>query len=159
MIRAAAALVLATAATVAGSGAMAANTPTAAEIVAAAGIEEWRTLDPAHTLYLQLPAGRVVIELADGFAPRHVANIQKLVTQRYFDGTAVVRVVGHDDVLRTLLGLQDEFQRHGATIYLRHPGRSDSVRVRFCYEFLFDPKNGDWLFPHDQIIAHMRQSA
>lgn len=92
MSRAAASLALAAATAVAWSGAMAANTPTTAEIVAASGKEEWRTLDPVRTLYLQLPAGRVVIELAEGFAPRHVANIQKLVTQHYFDGTAVVRV-------------------------------------------------------------------
>jgi peptidylprolyl isomerase len=72
--------------------ACAAATPTVAEIVAASGNEEWRALDPARTLYLQLPAGRVVIELADGFAPRHVTNIQQLVAARYFDGLAIVRV-------------------------------------------------------------------
>lgn len=84
-----------TAALVALAGAavvQAANTPTVAEIVAASGKEEWRTLDPARTLYLQLPAGRVIIELAEGFAPQHVANIQKLVAAHYFDGLAVVRV-------------------------------------------------------------------
>jgi hypothetical protein len=72
------------------------------------------------------------------------------------DGTAVVRVIGHDDVLRTLLGLQDEFQRHGATLYLRNPTARNEERVRFCYEFLFEPKTGAWVFPHDEIIARMR---
>ena len=70
----------------------AANTPTTAEIVAASGKDEWRPLDPARTLYLQLPAGRVIIELAPGFAPLHVDNILKLVAGHYFDGLAVIRV-------------------------------------------------------------------
>ncbi len=46
---------------------------------------------PANTLYLQLPAGRVVIELAPAFAPLHAANIRTLVREKYFDGLAVVR--------------------------------------------------------------------
>lgn len=70
----------------------AANTPTVAEIVAASAREEWRALDPARTLYLQLPAGRVVIELAPEFAPEHAANLHRLVDDRYFDGLAVIRV-------------------------------------------------------------------
>jgi peptidylprolyl isomerase len=69
----------------------AASSPTTAEIVAASGKEEWRALDPARTLYLQLPAGRVIIELATEFAPQHAANILKLVNERYFDGLAVLR--------------------------------------------------------------------
>jgi len=85
----AAALAAALCATVAGA---AANTPTTAEIVAASGREEWRALDPARTLYMQLPSGRVVIELAPEFAPQHAANILKLVGEHYFDGLAVIRV-------------------------------------------------------------------
>jgi cyclophilin family peptidyl-prolyl cis-trans isomerase len=69
-----------------------ASTPTVAEIVAASGKEEWRALDPARTLYLQLPAGRVTIELVPEFAPLHAANILKLVADHYFDGLAVIRV-------------------------------------------------------------------
>lgn len=68
------------------------NTPSVADIVAASSAEEWRTLDPARTLYLQLPSGRVVIELAPEFAPQHAANLLKLVGDRYFDGLAVIRV-------------------------------------------------------------------
>ena len=65
--------------------------PTAAQALAASKPEEWRTLDPANTLYLELPAGRVVIELAPQFAPKHVANLKLLVREGYFDGTAVLR--------------------------------------------------------------------
>jgi peptidylprolyl isomerase len=41
---------------------------------------------------MQLPTGRVVIELAQDFSPLHAANIRTLVRQHYFDGLAIVRV-------------------------------------------------------------------
>ena len=41
---------------------------------------------------MELPAGRVIIELAPRFAPQHVANIKQLVAEKFFDGLAVVRV-------------------------------------------------------------------
>ena len=50
----------------------------AKEIIDAAPASAWRTLDPANTLYMELPAGRVVIELAPAFAPEHVANIRTM---------------------------------------------------------------------------------
>jgi peptidylprolyl isomerase len=62
------------------------------EVLAAARPSDWRPLDPGNTLYLELPAGRVVMELAPDFAPRHVANIRALARGRYFDGLAIVRV-------------------------------------------------------------------
>ena len=52
----------------------------------------WRALDPDNTLYLTLPQGRVVIELAPQFAPRYVANIKKLVRQGYFNRLPIFRV-------------------------------------------------------------------
>ncbi|HJS91613.1 MAG TPA: peptidylprolyl isomerase [Steroidobacteraceae bacterium] len=52
----------------------------------------WAALDPENTLYLRLPEGRVVIELAPQFAPRYVANIKKLVRQGFFDGLPIFRV-------------------------------------------------------------------
>jgi peptidylprolyl isomerase len=62
------------------------------EVLATSKASDWRTLDANFTLYLELPAGRVVIELAAQFAPRHVDNIRTLVREHYFDGLAVVRV-------------------------------------------------------------------
>jgi peptidylprolyl isomerase len=61
------------------------------EILAASKTSDWRPLDPENTLYLELPDGRVVIELAPEFAPRHVANIRTLTRAHYFDGLAIVR--------------------------------------------------------------------
>jgi peptidylprolyl isomerase len=66
--------------------------PTTAEVIARSTATDWRALDPQRTLYLELPAGRVIIELAPEFAPRHVANILALVREGYFDGLAVMRV-------------------------------------------------------------------
>jgi cyclophilin family peptidyl-prolyl cis-trans isomerase len=65
--------------------------PSVADAVQASRSAEWRPLDPQNTLYLDLPAGRVVIELAPVFAPRHVANIRTLVREGYFDGLAILR--------------------------------------------------------------------
>jgi peptidylprolyl isomerase len=62
-----------------------------AEILAASKPSDWRPLDPDNTLYLQLPSGRVVIELAPGFAPLHAANIKTLVREKYFDGLDILR--------------------------------------------------------------------
>ena len=64
---------------------------TMSEVLAATTAADWRSLDPANTLYVQLPQGRVVIELAPDFAPRHVENLRALVRGRYFDGLAIVR--------------------------------------------------------------------
>ena len=64
---------------------------TMADVIAASKSTDWRSLDPQNTLYLELPAGRVVIELNPAFAPRHVANIKSLVHEHYFDGLAIVR--------------------------------------------------------------------
>jgi peptidylprolyl isomerase len=64
---------------------------TMSEVLAATTPADWRPLDPENTLYLQLPQGRVVIELAPVFAPEHADNLRKLVREKYFDGLAIVR--------------------------------------------------------------------
>jgi len=74
----------------------AADTPpkgkTMADVLAAAKPSDWRTPDPDSTLYLDLAAGRVVIELAPAFAPLHAKNIEALAHEHYFDGLAILRV-------------------------------------------------------------------
>jgi peptidylprolyl isomerase len=64
---------------------------TGAQILAASTAADWRALDPSNTLYLELPSGRVVIELAPQFAPHHVANVQALARGHYFDGLWIMR--------------------------------------------------------------------
>lgn len=61
------------------------------QVLAESPAEDWRTLDPANTLYMRLDSGVVVIELAPAFAPQHVENIRALVRAGAFDGGAVVR--------------------------------------------------------------------
>src|SRR5687768_6611165 len=63
----------------------------AKDIIDAAPATAWRTLDPANTLYMELPAGRVVIELAPGFAPEHVANIKAMAKGGFWDGLSIYR--------------------------------------------------------------------
>jgi len=66
--------------------------PGVGDIVKASKPSDWRALDPDNTLYMAMPWGRVVIELAPTFAPNHVKNIKALVRNHYFDGLAIVRV-------------------------------------------------------------------
>lgn len=66
--------------------------PTMAQVLEQATASDWRRPDPENTLYLELKAGRVVIELAPDFAPQHAANIRTLVREKYFDGLHIIRV-------------------------------------------------------------------
>jgi peptidylprolyl isomerase len=52
-------------------------------------------VDPAleNRLYLELPTGRVVIELRPDLAPTHVARIKELARQKFYDGVAFHRVI------------------------------------------------------------------
>ena len=61
------------------------------EILAGSKPTEWRPLDPENTVYMDLPGGRVVVELAPDFAPQHVANVKALAREHYYDGLAIVR--------------------------------------------------------------------
>jgi peptidylprolyl isomerase len=65
---------------------------TVADLLAQSPAADWRVPNPEDTLYLELPHGRVVIELASHVAPEHAANIKALARARYFDGLAIIRV-------------------------------------------------------------------
>jgi peptidylprolyl isomerase len=64
---------------------------TLAEVLAVSTPDEWRTLDPENTLYMEVDGGRVVIELAPAFAPLHADNIRALVRGGHFDGGSIIR--------------------------------------------------------------------
>src|SRR6187401_1347169 len=64
---------------------------TMSDVLAAAKPSDWRPLDPENTLYLELASGRVVMELAPEYAPKHVANVKALAREGYFDGLAFLR--------------------------------------------------------------------
>jgi peptidylprolyl isomerase len=65
---------------------------TGAQLLEAAQPSDWRRPDPGNTLYLELPAGRVIIELAPRIAPTHVANIEALARAKFYDGLPLGRV-------------------------------------------------------------------
>ncbi|MFC4527834.1 peptidylprolyl isomerase [Dyella halodurans] len=72
-----------------------AHTPSAKELLAKSKPQEWRVPDPQNLLVMQLPQGKVVIELAPDFTPLHVANIRTMAHEHYYDNLAIVRV--HDN--------------------------------------------------------------
>ncbi len=61
------------------------------ELLEASKPGDWRNLDPARTLYVDLASGRVVIELAPEFAPAHVANIRAMAKAGYWNGLSINR--------------------------------------------------------------------
>jgi peptidylprolyl isomerase len=99
---------------------------------------DWRTVDQDDLLYMQLPAGRVIIELAPEYAPLHAANIRALARAHYWDGAAIVRsqdnyVVqwGRDEGDTTSMGegrasLAPEFDRPRAGVQITRLQDPDS---------------------------------
>ena len=65
--------------------------PTVGDVVKASKPSDWRALDAENTLYMDIPAGRVVIEMAPAFAPNHVQHIKALVRQDYYNGIPIIR--------------------------------------------------------------------
>ena len=49
--------------------------------------------DLENTLYLEVPAGRVVIEMRPDLAPKHCAQIKELVRKGFYDGIPFHRVI------------------------------------------------------------------
>lgn len=84
MTRLLARLLIAVAA-LAGTSAHAAETAPAAEAAKASELE--------NKLYLDLPAGRVVIALRPDLAPKHVARIKELSRKGFYDGLKFHRVI------------------------------------------------------------------
>jgi peptidylprolyl isomerase len=135
------------------------------ELLDASAASDWRTLDPANTLYLQLASGRVVIELAPNFAPEHVANIRALAHEHYWDGLSINRsqdnfVVqwgdpAEDDQPRKSIGtakahLPAEFSRKSAGVpFVRlpdHDGWAPQVGFSGGFPAARDPESGEtWL--------------
>jgi peptidylprolyl isomerase len=86
--------ILAALALLAFAGPVAAQTPpprTMSEIIEQAPASDWRAVSQDDLLYMRLPQGLVIIELAPTFAPNHAANIRALARGHYWDGAAIVR--------------------------------------------------------------------
>ena len=75
------------------SSAAPASPVTPASVLAAAPDADWMSVHPQDLLVIDLAGGgRVVILLADAFAPVHVGNIRKLAAAHWYDGLAIERV-------------------------------------------------------------------
>ena len=101
------------------------------DIVRDAPRSAWVAVAPENLVVLSTPRGDVVIELAPGFAPAHVAAIRALVRSGAFDGGAVVRVqdnyvvqfAARENAAPAAAALPAEYDQPatGAFTPLRHP--------------------------------------
>jgi peptidylprolyl isomerase len=75
--------------------ALAADAPakyrSAQEILAASPDSDWHAPAADNLLYMDLDGGRVIIELAPGFAPEHAGNIRTLAREGFWNGTSIYR--------------------------------------------------------------------
>ncbi len=62
-------------------------------MMAVTALSPARASDPENTLFLDLPYGRVVIELRPDLAPNHVARIKELARSGFYDGIVFHRVI------------------------------------------------------------------
>lgn len=58
-------------------------------------VQPAKAADPENTLFMDLPWGRVVIEMRPDLAPQHVARIKELVRKGFYDGTPFHRVIAN----------------------------------------------------------------
>jgi len=66
---------------------------TAVAAVATPALAQQPALDPENTLILELPGGRVTIQLLPDLAPRHVERVKVLARQGFYDNTPFHRVI------------------------------------------------------------------
>jgi peptidylprolyl isomerase len=63
------------------------------EVIARSTAEDWRPIEAENLLVMDLAdGGRVIIELAPGFAPVHVANIRRFARAGWWSNATVYRV-------------------------------------------------------------------
>ncbi len=55
--------------------------------------ETWREVDPEDLVVMDLSYGRVLMELAPDFAPKHAERFRALVRAKFYDGQSFYRVI------------------------------------------------------------------
>ncbi len=134
---------------------------TTAAVLAASTPGDWRQVDLQNTLYMELAAGRVIIELAPQFAPHYVANVEALAREGYYNGLSIERVQdnyvtqwgdpeGKKSVGNAQRTVAAEFERSSRGLSFRPLGDPDTYapEVGFSDGFpvALDPKLGRaWL--------------
>ena len=53
----------------------------------------WRDVDPNNVVLIDTKYGETAVELAQQFAPNHVARMRALVRAHFFDGKSFYRVI------------------------------------------------------------------
>jgi peptidylprolyl isomerase len=64
-----------------------------AEILAATTADDWRTLDPENTLYIELESGRVIVMLSPALGRPHAERMKALAREKFYDGLSFYRVI------------------------------------------------------------------
>jgi peptidylprolyl isomerase len=67
--------------------------PTPQEIVDSAPADVWRPVDAENLIYMDLPAGTVIIELRPDIAPAHATRIRELAREGFYNGLNFHRVI------------------------------------------------------------------
>jgi peptidylprolyl isomerase len=62
-------------------------------LAAAARADEWRDVDPEDLVVMDVNYGRVLIELAPDFAPKHAERFRALVRAKFYDNKSFYRVI------------------------------------------------------------------
>lgn len=62
-------------------------------LTATAQADEWRDVDPENLVVMDTNYGRVLIELAPEFAPKHVERFRALVRAKFYDNKSFYRVI------------------------------------------------------------------
>ncbi len=65
----------------------------AGALTMAAHADEWRKVDPENLVVMDTNYGRILIELAPEFAPKHVERFRALVRAKFYDNKSFYRVI------------------------------------------------------------------
>jgi len=71
------------------------------------------------------------------------------------DGHALLRITGSISVLNLVLDTVTGSVPVPLVFVVDRDQTRRAPPGRFCYEFLFDPKAGAWIFPRDRIMKHL----
>lgn len=90
------------------------------EILEQSPASDWAPLDPEWTIYMEVPAGRVVIALSPDFSPEHAENVRALARAGYWNGASINRVQDNyvvqwgppDDQPRNMGAARAEIEAH-----------------------------------------------
>jgi len=77
---------------------------------------QWRQLSLENTVMMTLPQGKVVIELAPQFSPKHVEQFKSLVNKGFYDGEKFYRVI---DGFVAQAGPEDESEKDKSVATLK----------------------------------------